>query len=109
MTEEDAVDHWEAAGRKLLSERLERMGMDVLQDAFMRAARRVDAGEELTKDDIDNLHEALTRASHVVNMAAIASPEAKPSPDFWQLLDEEDRERYMSKYIDEMDASPPEE
>lgn len=109
MTGEDTPNNWEEAGRTLLAERLEDASMDVLQEAFLRATRRVKSGEELTKADIEELRQALYHASHVVNLAAMASPEADPAPDLWDLLDEEDREKYMEVYKSEVGASRSEE
>jgi len=88
------AERWERVGRQLLAEDLEVMGRSTLQEAFVNAKRRVETGEELTKDDVEEMRLALDEASKLVRVAAEASPETEPSPDPWNFLDEEGREEY---------------
>jgi len=87
----DTDDRWERVARQMLRERLETVAMGDVHDAFIGAASRLDAGEELTEQDIADLRSALEDAAHVVDLAAEASPEAAPAPDAWSYLDEDGR------------------
>lgn len=93
--DEDSPDRWERVGRELLAERLEIVAMQDVREAFLGAKARLDAGEELTEQDINDLRSALENAAHVVDAAAEASPEAAPSPDMWQFLDEDARSEWV--------------
>jgi hypothetical protein len=93
--DEDGDDRWEAVARQMLAERLEIVAMEDVRDAFIGAASRLDAGEELTQQDINDLRSALENAAHVVDLAAEASPEAGPAPDAWDYLDEDSRGEWL--------------
>lgn len=90
-------DRWENVGRQLLIEQLELVAMATVRDAFIGAASRLEAGDELAESDIREMREALEDAQRVVEVAAEASPEASPTPDLWQFLDEEGRSEYVQE------------
>lgn len=92
---DESANRWEAVGRKILAEDLEVMGRDTLQQAFVNAMRRVQAGEELRREDIDEMRRALQQASKLVEVCAEVSPEAAPTPDVHDFLDEDGRRRYQ--------------
>lgn len=94
---DDADDRWERVGRQLLIEQLELVAMQTVRDAFMGAASRLDAGEELTEADVREMRNALEDAGRAVEVAAEASPEASPAPDLWEFLDEDARREYVQK------------
>jgi len=94
---EETPDRWEQVGRHLLAEQLEVVAMETVRDAFIGARGRLNAGEELTQEDIDDLRRALEQAQHVVDLAATASPDTAPAPDLWSFLDDEAREDYLRK------------
>jgi len=91
----DDVGRWERVARRLLADELEMAVMGDLRDSFLEAKRRVEAGEELTSDDINGMRQALENAAHVVDAAAEASPETAPAPDMWSFLDEDARSEYQ--------------
>jgi hypothetical protein len=92
---EDGADRWERVGRQMLAERLEDVALGDVRDAFIGAKSRLEAGEELTEQDIADLRSALEDAAYVVDLAAEASPESAPSPDMWQFLDEEGQSEWL--------------
>ena len=91
-------DRWESVARQMLVERLETVAMQDIRDAFIGAASRLDAGEELTEQDIADLRGALEDAAHVVDLAAESSPEAAPAPVMWEYLDEDARGEWLSDH-----------
>lgn len=94
---DESADRWESVGRDLLAEQLEIMGRDTLQHAFVNAMRRIQAGEELTKRDIDEMRQALEEAKQLVNIAADASPEDTALPDPHRFLTEEGQREYQEE------------
>jgi len=98
-------DRWERVARQMLVEQLETVAMGDVRDAFIGAASRLDAGEELTEQDIADLRGALEDAAHVVALAAEASPDAGPAPDAWDYLDEDARGEWLR---DHPEYRPPE-
>lgn len=93
----DDSDRWEDVGRRLLHTRLELVGHHT-QQVFDRAAARVDAGEELTEEDVNDLREALEDARRVADVAAEASPEATREPDPWEFLSAEGRRELLDDH-----------
>jgi len=73
------------------------MGRDTLQQAFVNAMRRIEAGEELTKRDIDQMRQALQEAKQLVNTAADASPEDTALPDPHRFLSEDGKREYQKE------------
>jgi hypothetical protein len=90
-------DRWERVGRKLLAEDLEVMGRETLQHAFVNAMRRVQAGEELRREDIDEMRRALQQASQLVETCAEVSPEEAPVPGLDEFLDEDGKRKYAEE------------
>jgi len=98
MTSNDPdSDRWASVGRKLLAEDLEVMGRETLQHAFVNAMRRVQAGEELRREDIDEMRRALQQASQLVKVCAEVSPETAPTPGLDEFLDEDGKRRYAAE------------
>ncbi|ELZ21572.1 hypothetical protein C475_18646 [Halosimplex carlsbadense 2-9-1] len=90
-------DRWESVGRKLLAEDLEVMGRETLQHAFVDAMRRIQAGEELRREDIDKMRRALQEASQLVEVCAEVSPEDTPVPGLDEFLDKDGKRRYAEE------------
>jgi len=95
--EAENANRWESIGRRLLAEDLEVMGRETLQHAFVNAMRRVQAGEELRREDIDEMRRALQQASQLVEVCAEVSPEAAPTPGLDEFLDEDGKRRYAEE------------
>jgi len=93
--EDSEPDRWERVARQMLAERLEIVAMEDVRDAFIGAKSRLDAGEELTEQDINDLRSALEDAARVVDLAAEASPEAGPAPNMRDYLDEDARTEWL--------------
>lgn len=94
----ETCGEWERVGRQLLTEQLERVAMDDVQDTFIGAARELAAGEDLDEADITAMREALDSARYVVELAAEATPGAVPEPNLWQMLDEDTRRAYYDEW-----------
>lgn len=92
--DDDVDDRWERLGRELLAEQLEGVPLGDLHDAFMNAKKRVEKGEEVTGEDIEEMRQALRDAAQVVDRAAEVSPDAAPAPDMWAYLDDDARKEY---------------
>ena len=93
--EDSEPDRWERIARRMLADQLEIVAMEDVRDAFVGASRRLDAGEELTEQDIADLRSALEAAAQVADLAAEASPEAGPAPDAWDYLNEDARGEWL--------------
>jgi hypothetical protein len=83
-------DSWETVGPELLRADLERVN-EIVRDPIRQATMRIADGDELTRDDIVALREAIEDAERVVELSARASNEATPVPDLWEFLDDEAR------------------
>jgi len=88
-------DRWESVGRDLLAEQLEVMGRETLQQSLVNAMRRVQAGEELRREDIDRMRRALQEASQLVELCAEVSSDTAPAVNPWEFLDEDTRREYL--------------
>jgi len=77
----EKANQWERIGRDLLAEQLEVVGRETLQQAFVNTMMRIQAGEEITQEDIQEMRWALEEANRLVDVAAEASPEASPMAD----------------------------
>jgi len=91
------ADSWEQVGRDLLRAELERVGETTVRNAFRGATTRISQGEELTREDIRAMREAIDEAKRVVQMSARAFPETAPSPNLWEFLDDQGRTAYVSE------------
>lgn len=91
------ADPWEQVGRDLLRTELERVAETTVRNAFRRATRRISQSEELTREDIRAMREAIDEAGRVVEMSARASSESEPLPDLWEFLDDQGRAAYISE------------
>lgn len=90
-------DRWEKVGRQLLIEQLEQVALETVRDAFIGAAGRLDAGEELTEDDVQEMRDAIEDAKRAVEIAAESSPETEPMPELWEFLDEDAQSEYVTE------------
>lgn len=77
-------DDWERVGRRLLAEQLRDVQVD-LENEFQRIATGLEAGEDVTSEDVTDLRRALYRAERTVEDSLAdavdgASPWADDSP-----------------------------
>jgi len=93
-TEDDSLSE---VGRDLLRAELERVSEEGIRDAFREASTRLAQGEELTRDDIRAMREAVQEAERVLELSARASAEATSFPDPWEFLDEQSRAAYVDE------------
>jgi hypothetical protein len=91
------VEAWEDIGRTLLRARLERVGEEIVRDAFRQATSRISNGAELTEGDISGMYHAIEDARRAVELAAAASPETAPVPDLWEFVSEEKKQAYVEE------------
>lgn len=91
---------WDDVGRSLLEKELYETAEE-LRDAFYAAADKARSGEELTVDDVQRMQHAVEDAQYVTQEALVASPEAKPEPEVWDVLGVEAMQTYGDRVEEE--------